>query len=75
MTNNVRNFKNETQEVRITITEAGSDFYFTNVEYRDVNSSKEFKQYNGCAGIYEGIKALENSIKGFCKRHNLVEVK
>ena len=70
-----RTFKNELQEVRITITDAGSNFYFTDVEYRDLNSNKEFKKYNGCDGIYEGIKKLENSIKSFSKRNELVEEK
>ena len=68
-------FRNETQEVLIEITDAGANFYLTDIYYREKGTNKKFKRYNACDGIYEGIKNLEKSIKGFCKRHNLVEVK
>ena len=75
MKTKIRTFKNDIQEVKITITESIGNFYFTTIEFRDINTNKEFKKYNGCDGIYEGIKNLNKSINGFCKRHKLVEVK
>ena len=68
-------FRNQNQEVLIEITDAGANFYFTDIYYREINTNKKFKKYLGCAGIYEGIRNLNKSISGFIKNHDLVEVK
>lgn len=68
-------FRNETQEVLIEVYDGGANFYMTNIYYRPLGTNKKFTKYLACDGLYEGVNNLNKSIKGFCKRHNLVEVK
>lgn len=70
----IKNYQNSMQDVRIITTyDKKSDFYFTTVEYKDFQSTI-YKRYCGLDGIYEGFKRYNTAIKGFIKRHNLVEV-
>lgn len=70
-----RLYENNSQQVLIEITDAGHNFYFVDIYFREKGTNKKFEKYNGCSGIYEGEKNLKNSIKGFIKRHDLLEVK
>lgn len=70
-----RLYENNSQQVFIEITDAGYNFYFVDIYFREKNTNKKLEKYNGISGIYEGEKNLKKSINGFIKRHNLLQVK